>query len=748
MYGTRTKAVYRQSNRGVIKRFISEDGVNEIQEWKYSAISGTVTVTAPDGSRTERDVTNSDNPYFGFENPTAGISNEVRSYGTDGRLLSRTLTERITKRPPRGSVGAAKRDARVSKTVSIIFEDGQTNALATLSTTEYDETGSSDPGHFSHLNPKRSKSYHYKALSLTQAKTADIATIVALFNDKTDLAAVAETDYSYDSAYMARGITSLVTETRILDRTNLSNVLGKTQIRYDESAYPILSSGTTTGWENPNSNLRGNPTTNRTWVKESNTWIETHAQYDNFGNPRKAWDAKGNVTEIQYAPVNKFAYPTKTISAVPDPSGVHGSSSTFEVTSVYDFTTGLLLSSTDANGNTSTTEYKDPLLRPTAVVAPNGARTEMTYGDNSDNIFVKTRSQFDTNVWAESTAFADNFGRGIKTEEKDINGNVFTEIEYDNMNRVKRATNPYRSGDTKLWSLTTYDEEGRVEETFSPAPNGQTGDSLGSTEYGFSTVANYVGIYMVEIDASGRKKRSITNALGQLIRVDEATSFGGTTTADLGSVSSPKQTTYYKYDAFNNLLTVNQGVQTRTFTYDSLSRLKTASNPESGTMNYTYDANGNLLTKIDARSITTTYTYDQLNRVKTRSYSDGTPAVTYTYDNYPNAKGLLTKISSSVSETEYTSFDKLGRVLAHKQTTDGSVYNTSYIYNLFGELVEQTYPSGRKVKNTFDSVGRLSKVETKTLSGAFETRADNFSYLAHGAVSSVRLGNNRYESMG
>jgi YD repeat-containing protein len=57
------------------------------------------------------------------------------------------------------------------------------------------------------------------------------------------------------------------------------------------------------------------------------------------------------------------------------------------------------------------------------------------------------------------------------------------------------------------------------------------------------------------------------------------------------------------------MIQVNQGVQIRSFAYDSLSRLRTATNPESGLMQYSYDPNGNMIQKIDARNVVTSYVY-------------------------------------------------------------------------------------------------------------------------------------------
>ena len=124
-----------------------------------------------------------------------------------------------------------------------------------------------------------------------------------------------------------------------------------------------------------------------------------------------------------------------------------------------------------------------------------------------------------------------------------------------------------------------------------------------------------------------------------------------------------------------------------------------------------------------------------------------TPNVSYFYDNLTNAKGKLTKVSSSVSTTEYTAFDILGRVTAHKQTTDGNAYTTGYVYNLSGALIEETYPSTRKVRNTLDADGDLAQVQSqKTPTDILRNYANSFVYTAASAVSSLRLGNGRFEN--
>jgi YD repeat-containing protein len=104
----------------------------------------------------------------------------------------------------------------------------------------------------------------------------------------------------------------------------------------------------------------------------------------------------------------------------------------------------------------------------------------------------------------------------------------------------------------------------------------------------------------------------------------------------------------------NNLVRVEQGAQSRYFSYDSLARLVRARNVEQGVNNslpahtdpvtdnsqwsaaYTYDAAGNLLTRTDANNVTATYAYDALSRstqVTYSGYPNGTAVVQHFYDN-------------------------------------------------------------------------------------------------------------------
>ena len=169
----------------------------------------------------------------------------------------------------------------------------------------------------------------------------------------------------------------------------------------------------------------------------------------------------------------------------------------------------------------------------------------------------------------------------------------------------------------------------------------------------------------------------------------------------------------------------------------------TATNPENGTITYSYDNVGNLLTRTDNRGIVTTYSYDALNRVTGQTYSDGTPAVSYSYDasGVPNSKGHLTSVGNASSTTNYTNFDVVGNILASSQVTAGQSNPFVYAYNLAGALTKETYPSGRLVTTGYDTANR-----PETMSGKLGSASTNYvlgaGYWPHGAPYWIWYGNN------
>jgi RHS repeat-associated protein len=428
-------------------------------------------------------------------------------------------------------------------------------------------------------------------------------------------------------------------------------------------------------------------------------------------------------------------------------------------------------------------EY-DAVLRPKKVTAPNGHQTISEYGTPATNgqlaanqRFVKVRTQIDATNWKEGYTWFDGLARTFKSQSVEASGDVFVETEYDSFGRLWKTSNPYRANETVYKTENFYDTAGRIYKV-------KTADGAEvETFYSLATTGANIGTVVTVEDQANKPRRSLTNALGQLVRVDEPND-----SSQLGAIDAPNQPTYYVYDTLNNLTTVKQGgtfaqpEQVRSFVYDSLSRLKSATNPESSLIQYTYDGVGNLKTKRDARNIKTIYDYDALNRVIQRCYKvlagtssplglttcanntetaePNTPDVTYYYDgtyydaqNTPQtaagaAKGKLTSVKSSISRTNYTAFDVMGRVTESQQITDDTVPNPmTYTYNLSGALVEQKYPSGRVVRNVVDSDGNLATIQSKKNQNAgYWNYAQHFTYTVSGAVSSMQLGNGRWES--
>ncbi|MGE3467404.1 MAG: RHS repeat domain-containing protein, partial [Pyrinomonadaceae bacterium] len=511
--------------------------------------------------------------------------------------------------------------------------------------------------------------------------------------------------------------------------------------------------------------------------------ISTSTIYNACGMPTSSRDAKNIETTITYDGIggNCGLYAITTITAA-NTSVARTSAAT------YDFYTGLTTSATDVdNGNATTATNYDALGRPISVTAPNGATSTMTYNDIDRYVVTRSDVQGIGDQKKVSTTFYDQLGRvrlaktledaAAQSETNETDGiKVQTRYMTGNPNSFQVTSNPYRADysynafgeDSMGWTLSQTHNSGRQSYVTTygghmlPSPWGGNGNSTGtvSTTIDANPSGTDRGTVTTVTDQASKQRRSITNVLGQLIRVDEPTAGG------LGPVTSPNQPTSYSYDTLGNMITVQQGVQYRHFLYSSLGRLLRVRQPEqdmnanlalgglhptnsSWTAGFTYDANGNVLTTTDAKNVTiTNNSYDALNRPASRSYSDGvTPAVFFAYDQFANSKGKLTNVNNGISESRYTQFDVVGRLLQYQQLTHGQTYTSSYQYNISGALTYETYPSGRIVNNEFESDGDLALVESQKFGASvFKTYVSDFSYNAAGGINHMKLGNGKWES--
>jgi RHS repeat-associated protein len=512
-----------------------------------------------------------------------------------------------------------------------------------------------------------------------------------------------------NSAYLTNNLLTPISSQQILDGGGTQR--GLTSFGYDAST--PASSGISTQHDSspPNGNVRGNQTTVGHWLNTTGAPLTTTATFFDTGKVQTTTDPLLNKTTFAYSSTYAGAYLTSVTNALNQ-----------SITNAYDFNTGELSSTTDRNSQTTSYSY-DSLWRLASVTYPpqivngtsiNGlttiARQESSF-PFSETITKKINSSQNlvtTNVF-------DGLGRVTQNQQSDPQGTDLKNTTYDASGRVATVTNPYRSTNDLTYGLTSssYDAIGRITQV---------------TEADGSAVKTaYCGNVTLVTDEAGNWRRTTTDGLGRLIEVDEPNS----STASVGACPAsgdPIQVTTYGYDSLNDLMSVVQnGSRSRSFSYDSLKRLTSATNPESGTITNTYDANSNVHTRVapapnqtGTSTVTTTYNHDALNRLTSKTFSDGTtPSVTFGYDgNVPsgctpqaltitNGIGRQTAMCDGAG-SESWSYDSMGRTLVDQRTTNGTTKSTTFTYNLDGSATTLAYPGGDTITYTEDSAGRPS----------------------------------------
>lgn len=776
---------YGQANRGVVERRVSAkgDGSDEVP-WFYSQ-QGTANqalvmeTTAPDNTLTQTylymDLSVGSLFGYSFDGGRDGMPFKERVYSppdasnnNQRRLRRRKLTEWSST----GTNGAdqrsqqATRNARVTRAVEIIL-DTAGDALTKTTAYGYDLTNQFTTG----VNQTSVSEYDYVSMPKATAETAAVASIPLPASQPLRITETAYLDAANPS-YRSLNILGLPTSVTVKDGSGAA--VAQTTMAYDEAGYQFGNTyGAMTTWADPGA-LRGNVTTVSRWLDTTGGYLQTHAKYDQCGSVVVSTDASGNETQTAYSPAYAYAYPTSVTTAAPNPDAVSDSGLTFQPGSFgsttgltaytdYDSYTGLVTTTTDANGKRTTYDYSDPLNRLKMVTRPDGGTTSYGYGrytnDGRVSDYVSTATALDTGRAVTSYQYFDGLGRPSRSflSEGGSPAQFITiETMYDNRGRVWKVSNPHRTAGSdesmnqqQPWTTTDYDDLGRVKKVTTPD--------------GAEVTTAYTGTQVTVTDQAGKKRSSVSDALGRLAQVTEDPTVGGL-----------NYVTAYSYDVLGNLRKVDQGGQQRFFKYDSLSRLTRAKNPEqsanaalAGTdpitgngqwsLSYAYDANGNLQTRTDARGITTNYKYDHLNRNIITSYASDpaqTPPAYRHYDNPATGKQGLGRFwwnTTGASATGVGGYDAAGRVLEqHQNFLNGSAWSADYSvkleYNLAGGITSQTYPSGHAVTYNYDAAGRPGDNGVQPAfrgylgDGVQRTYADQVSYNEFGGVRQERFG--------
>ena len=510
----------------------------------------------------------------------------------------------------------------------------------------------------------------------------------------------------------------------------------------------------------------GNLTSQSVWDDLDNKWITSSQTYGLYGNLATKTDPRDKTTQFFYED-NTHARPTRVVV---DPENGTGAQTTF---TAYDFATGQVISQTDPNGKTSEISYTnqllgaiDPFGRPGLALGPaisiggvsQRHRTTTTYIDHLRQVVTASDLNNANDQLLKARTTVDMLGRVILSEQSEdgTNYTISARKVYEQMGRITFSSNPSRSSaaSTDGWTRATADAFGRVIEVATFGGAAQPPTTGTNSSWTGSVITAYDANFTTVTDQAGRQRRSKVDALGRLLRVDEPGD--PNVNGSLGSNAGPTQPTSYEYDVFGNLRKVYQGSQLREFTYDSLSRLRIASNPENGIITYTYDDNGNLLTRTDARAVTINYGYDALNRNTTVDYSNTTivPDITRMYDGATNGKGRLWQsyaggteaAGSVVDHQKIASYDELGRPLVLEQrfklnsAWSPNIYQTTRGYSLAGNVTSQTYPSGHTVAYAYDAAGRTNSFSGNLGDGAPRSYTGEIAYSSLGAMAKEKFG--------
>ena len=391
---------------------------------------------------------------------------------------------------------------------------------------------------------------------------------------------------------------------------------------------------------------------------------------------------------------------------------------------------------TDEMGKVTTVTAWNSRGQPTSVTDANGVVTALGY----DARGWLTSTSVDTAGTPATTVIAYNAVGDVESVTDP--SNVVMTMAYDNARRLTTITNTIAETVNYVRNLANNPTSVTIKraDTTTAFQKTQTFDELGR-------IIKSVGV----------------------VPSNSQYQFGYDKTSNLTAVTDPRSGVFgYGFDALNRLIsetdeasatvTLTRNGKDEITTYQDPRSLATTyvrngfgeviqeASPDKGTTIYVRDARGLVTQRTDPRGIVTNFTYDNAGRLTAKAYpaSGGSYYVAYTWDvSAVDNKGFgrLTGISDESGVT-WRPYDAKGRITVDYRTNyPAPALATQYAYDAAGKVTSMTYPSGRIVDFTRDSLGNISNMYTrKNAAAAQETVVYNVTRHPFGPLKGFIFG--------
>ncbi len=475
--------------------------------------------------------------------------------------------------------------------------------------------------------------------------------------------------------------------------------------RYDNNE--LLTQSTSTYQYSPLSNNRFKMELTNTDVFDvrMNTHVKTDYIYDNYSNPLKVTKYslpllyKEETTVPSYIVVGGLV-PTKPISSKVYKQRFtnNGGSTTMETGYSYD-AKGNLIQKTEYVGLpkalTTTYQYNNfgNIISETISSAGLNPRVQKFYFDNKNRFVIRKERPCPTCTGSPTLTEYYTYSPlwGSLTYYKDANCQSQS-TSYDPFGREKSITNNLGivSTTSYAWNMTgnTIFQKTMITPD---APYDKTNfDLLGRS------LAHYAQ------GLNGSMIQSFINFNNKGQKVSESNEYF--------SSESPLLTNF-TYDAYNRLTQVSdfQGNTTTSYTYLSY-KLKTITTlPDGRTNEQITDASGVTISSKD-KGGELTYTYTANGEIR-NAYKSGTLVLSNLFDQY-NKK---------------------------TQAYEPNAGTVNYVYNAYGEMIKQTDNNGHLHENTYDGLGRVTKIIGPEGTTSYEYGCHFISYVINAALNSEKL---------